>query len=359
MRKGAFFFTTLEALRGIAAIMVVFRHTEGALGPERTTTSYLAVDLFFLLSGFVLAHSYGQRLKSGAISPAGFLLERVIRLYPLYLLSLPIGLASAMLSGGTDNLTLFEFALKAVAFIPSLGQQSLFPLNAPSWSLFFELWVGMVFAVFLMRLPPKSLLLVLSASAVITTIGAIDFGSFDIGHQTDYFIFGFLRVLLSFSLGVILQRQYVSEKMPIGGNALAGTLCLSLMPLIGMTMGVAFASPYFDLFCCLIAFPALIWLAIRVKPTGWLDMAFRWLGRLSYPLYILHGPIFSLLYSLRQRGYAALHSPALGWAVFFATVAASFAAAIFFDEPVRRQLWKIVRRPKTQQLATPGNPSAG
>jgi peptidoglycan/LPS O-acetylase OafA/YrhL len=93
---GKQFFTALEALRGIAAIMVMFLHTGGTLGPIPANISYLAVDLFFLLSGVVLTNSYEKRLIAGQISPTGLLLQRIIRLYPLYLLSLPIGLFSAI-----------------------------------------------------------------------------------------------------------------------------------------------------------------------------------------------------------------------------------------------------------------------
>jgi peptidoglycan/LPS O-acetylase OafA/YrhL len=92
LKTGKQFFTALEALRGIAAVVVMFLHTGGTLGPIPANIGYLAVDLFFLLSGVVLANSYERQLTTGQISPAGFLLQRIIRLYPIYLLSLPIGL---------------------------------------------------------------------------------------------------------------------------------------------------------------------------------------------------------------------------------------------------------------------------
>ncbi|MGO7428469.1 acyltransferase family protein, partial [Rhizobium ruizarguesonis] len=96
------FFTALESLRGIAAVVVMLLHTGGTLGPIPANIGYIAVDLFFLLSGVVLANSYERQLTTGQISPAGFLLQRIIRLYPIYLLSLPIGLFNYALQNGLD-----------------------------------------------------------------------------------------------------------------------------------------------------------------------------------------------------------------------------------------------------------------
>ena len=208
------FFTALEALRGIAALMVIFRHTEGALGPIRSNMSYLAVDLFFLLSGVVLANSYEQRLKTREISPIGFVLQRIIRLYPLYLLSLPIGLASYAIQNGLDCARLAELLLKAVLFIPSTNLESLFPLNGPSWSLFFELWVGMLFSIILIRMSLRSLLALAFAGALVTMLGARIAGNLDIGFQPSYFIYGFSRVLFSFSIGICLYRLPNNERPP-------------------------------------------------------------------------------------------------------------------------------------------------
>ena len=84
-------FTTLDGLRGIAAIAVVARHAPflwGEHGPTGALSeSYLAVDFFFVLSGFVLAHAYGSRFQHG-LSNAAFMRTRLLRLYPLYLLAL-------------------------------------------------------------------------------------------------------------------------------------------------------------------------------------------------------------------------------------------------------------------------------
>ncbi|MGO7904452.1 acyltransferase family protein [Rhizobium leguminosarum] len=354
------FFTALEALRGIAAIMVIFRHTEGALGPIPASVSYLAVDLFFLLSGVVLANSYEKRLATGQISPAGFLLQRIVRLYPLYLLSLPIGLFSYALQNGLDCFTLAELLLKAILFIPSTNLESLFPFNGPSWSLFFELWAGALFSVLLVRLSLRSLLAIAVGAAGIALYAALAEGNLDIGYQPTYFIFGFSRVLFSFSLGICLYRLYDIQKpiMANNGNIIGLLLCGCLIFITGISASTFFGFPYFDFLICLVVFPAIVWLAMRTRQTGLVELAFCWLGRLSYPIYILHAPVFSLLHSLRQKGFGLPASPAVGMVVVLAIFIVAGIVAIYFDEPVRKKLKMMVAPNPASAVPTASNAGA-
>ncbi|MBX4941302.1 acyltransferase family protein [Rhizobium binae] len=339
MDTGKHFFTTLEALRGIAAIMVMFLHTGGTLGPTPVNISYLAVDLFFLLSGVVLANSYERQLATGQISPAGFLLQRIIRLYPVYLLSLPVGLVSYAIQFGFDYLTLAGLLLRAVLFIPNAGTGGAFPLNGPSWSLFFELWAGVLFSVLLVRLSSRILLAVALGTAAITLYGALG-GNFDIGHQAGYFGFGFSRILFSFSLGICLRRLYELQRPNAvnRGNTIGIFLCACLIVITNIPASTFYGFPYFDLFICSVIFPAIVWVAMRTRQTGLLGLAFRWLGIISYPIYILHAPIFELLHLLRQKGFDLPASPAAGMVVVIAIIIMAGIVAVHFDEPVRKKL---------------------
>src|SRR5580698_8903196 len=84
-------FQTIEGMRGAGALLIVMRHAPMMFGGFRVPESFLAVDLFYLVSGFVIAHAYGERLAAG--EPLGrFMMTRVIRLYPLYLVGLGVGL---------------------------------------------------------------------------------------------------------------------------------------------------------------------------------------------------------------------------------------------------------------------------
>ncbi|WP_081278348.1 acyltransferase family protein [Rhizobium phaseoli] len=346
MNTGKRFFTALEALRGIAAIMVMFLHTGGTLGPIPVNISYLAVDLFFLLSGVVLASSYERQLATGQITPAGFLLQRIIRLYPVYLLSLPVGLVSYAIQFGFDYLTLAGLLLRAILFIPNAGTGGAFPLNGPSWSLFFELWAGVLFSVLLVRLSSRILLAIALGTAGITLYGGLG-GNFDIGHQAGYFRFGFSRILFSFSLGICLHRSYEvrTPKAVHRGNTIGIFLCGCLIVITNIPASTFYGFPYFDLFMCLVIFPAIVWIAMHTRQTGLVELAFRWLGIVSYPIYILHAPIFELLHLLRQKGFDLPASPASGMVVVIAIFIMAGIVAIHFDAPVRRKL-KIMVAPR-------------
>ncbi len=143
-------FTTLDALRGAAAVIVVAYHA----GTRRVPGGYLAVDLFFALSGFVLAHNYGGALN-GWRDAGAFMVRRLIRLYPLYGLALAVGFGVHMvatLPAGTfwPSRALGTLAANAV-FAPAapafLVTWHLYPFNPPAWSLFFELAVNALFAL--------------------------------------------------------------------------------------------------------------------------------------------------------------------------------------------------------------------
>ena len=85
-------FGALDGLRGVAAVIVVLHHLGNErLGPFNPTFGYIAVDLFFALSGFVIALNYDHRF-AGGMTVKEFMLKRVLRLYPLYAAGLLLSL---------------------------------------------------------------------------------------------------------------------------------------------------------------------------------------------------------------------------------------------------------------------------
>lgn len=146
----------LDGLRGVAAIFVILYHFgEGfATSPvdQMMNHGYLAVDFFFILSGFVIGYAYDDRWQRG-MSAGNFMLRRVIRLHPMVILSVIFGAVAYLIQGsvrwdGTPMpLSMLLLALLLGLFlIPVLpgagadvrGNNEMFPLNGPSWSLFFE-----------------------------------------------------------------------------------------------------------------------------------------------------------------------------------------------------------------------------
>jgi peptidoglycan/LPS O-acetylase OafA/YrhL len=173
-------FVTLDGLRGIAALAILTRHApaffasvaimiplSGRTGPAVSVgpfyESYLAVDFFFALSGFVLAHAYGARLGS-SLSGLRFMAVRLIRLYPLYVFALLIAtllaVPRALSHDQSGLLETLKNLLPAILFLPAppvSGDAVLFPFNGPAWSLFFELLANGCIAIVGFRLRSRTL----------------------------------------------------------------------------------------------------------------------------------------------------------------------------------------------------------
>ena len=191
----------LDGLRGVAAIFVILYHFgEGfATSPvdQMMNHGYLAVDFFFILSGFVIGYAYDDRWQRG-MTADNFMLRRVIRLHPMVILSVIFGAVAYLIQGsvkwdGTPMpLSMLLLALLLGIFlIPVLpgagadvrGNNEMFPLNGPSWSLFFEYIGSILYAVWLHRLSSKWLRIVTAVSAcglAVMSLGNFS-GSYNIG----------------------------------------------------------------------------------------------------------------------------------------------------------------------------------
>ena len=149
----------LDGLRGIAAFVVIWYHFgEGfATSPvdQMINHGYLAVDFFFVLSGFVLGYAYDNRWKNDNMTAGRFMLRRVIRLHPMVILSVILGAVAYLIQGSvqwdgtpvplTTLLLALFLGLFLIPVIPGIdadvrGNGEMFPLNGPSWSLFFRIY---------------------------------------------------------------------------------------------------------------------------------------------------------------------------------------------------------------------------
>lgn len=156
-------FVGLDGLRGTSAAIVVIFHLQSGRSLDDLTfpAGYLAVDMFFMLSGFVIAHAYEERLKSD-LTFARFAGLRAIRLYPLYILGCALLLGHAVLqaayAGELWRAREFVYALPyAVALVPNFpaGPAGWFKLNPPAWSLFYEWVYNLLYAAFLLFLTTR------------------------------------------------------------------------------------------------------------------------------------------------------------------------------------------------------------
>lgn len=370
----------LDGLRGIAAILVVFYHifegfafaqaTNGAGSGLITTLNHghIAVDFFFILSGFVISYAYDDRW--GKISTWQFFKRRLVRLHPMLMMGAVIGVVAFAIVGferwdGTAAPTswvmvamlLTMFMIPAVPGVPYevRGNGEMFPLNGPAWSLFFEYVGNVLYALVIRRLSTRLLaLLAVVLGCLHAWFFVGDVSGYDmvgVGWTIDGVNFwgGMLRMLFPFTVGVLLARKFKPRK--VEG---AFWVCCAMLV-------VLFAVPYleplknsdisinslYEVVCIAVIFPFIVWLgACGCAGNGLMAKVNKTLGDLSYPLYIVHYPIMYVFYAwLIEKKYYTLQE-CLGVAVL--VVASSIMLALIclklYDEPVRRWLSRRVSR---------------
>jgi peptidoglycan/LPS O-acetylase OafA/YrhL len=358
-------FVVLDGLRGIAAIAVVTRHawqffpSEPLVGPPRNVLvgpfyeSYLAVDFFFLLSGFVLAHAYGNRLKE-SMSIAQFMAARLIRLYPLYFLGLAtsfvLAIYTAMHHGPvplTDNIVAMSFE---TFFLPAPVAVNLFPLNLVSWSLFFELIANLLFAISWCRINAIKLIGFVGACAIAliasVSFGWLGFGGMNGGAMADGFYWGsewagLLRALTSFSGGVLIYEVW--QRRPIFPiSPLIPTFVLTLILIANPLPRYAKS---FDLAAVLVVFPLIVLFAASLKPRPWLANICVLLGTASYGVYVLELPISDAMWRIIGKlGAQQFFTPGLISGLMFLTVLLPTILLVdrYYDVPLRRKLSSLL-----------------
>jgi peptidoglycan/LPS O-acetylase OafA/YrhL len=335
-------FETLDAIRGAAAIIVLVHHLELRAGQWTPLFShgYLAVDLFFALSGFVIAYAYDERLLGG-MNLSGFFIARLIRLYPIILLGIVLSLtAAAWRSQLSDNWQV-AFLLQLV-FIPQLWRAGeIYSFNGAQWSLLFEILINILYAWTLRGLTDRILIRIIALSAFGLFVDAAIWGNLGVGWSTENFLGAVPRTTFGFYVGVFLWRQWSRGTLP--------KIPLPWWLVVAATIGamMAASSPFVwhfrfsDPFVVVLLFPALIWLGACSPLDG------RWArlgviaGALSYPIYGLQQPIRSgLTYLL---GDPAVQSAAVAPALFVFVLVGSWLALKFYDEPVRRLLGQAAK----------------
>jgi peptidoglycan/LPS O-acetylase OafA/YrhL len=349
-------FLFLDALRGIAALLIVLHHAPRYLG--RTLPYYdafLAVDLFFVLSGFVIAFSYENRLLHG-LGFRSFVAARLIRLYPVYILGTTVGFLvlfmnrHATSAHSTNPSVPWHSILFGVLLVPDLFLSSksldIFPLDIPAWSLFGEILANILYgALVYWRLATSRILTILSVSSLfflLVWVFRIS-GTVDLGSHRESFISGLARVGYSFFIGVLAYRIWRSSvKRP----QFTGVLGWMMAAVICTLVVLALATPLIQSAAAQLAviallFPLLIYFGACVHlPHHWGKIS-AFLGEISYPLYLLHVPLFLPLYGGTFRRFLAMRSGITHFVIPILVpvyVLISWWVAKHYDGPVRRFL---------------------
>jgi peptidoglycan/LPS O-acetylase OafA/YrhL len=342
-------FEMLDVIRGLAAIIVAERHLARYFFEKELPGSYLAVDIFFVLSGFVLAHAYELRFAQG-LSMGRFLLMRVIRLYPLYLLAFLLGLAMLALGGTLPDWYLTSATLAAALFMPLMVSapanaplSTLYPLDHPTWTLVFELLVNGLHALLAPHLTNRVLNGLIVASAALLIAATLQSGHFDVGHGANY-LAGIPRVCFSYFLGVRLYRAWrVRERhaVPAAWAVIVGVIAVLLLP-----VPLEYRA-YYDLPAVLLLIPALVYHAASVSLGAIGKKLLLPLGAASYAYYVLHVPFGMFCDAVAQRAGIDLtaRAPWSGVGVLVALLAVSLVLDAVYDRPVRRWLTaRLARR---------------
>ena len=359
----------LDGLRGVAALVVILYHIfEGYAFASNGTIDtlnhgYLAVDFFFILSGFVIGYAYDDRWGKG-LTMKNFFKRRLIRLHPMVIMGAVLGAVTFYLQGcvqwdGTHiaiSMVMLSL-LCTMFFIPAMpgvgyevrGNGEMFPLNGPCWSLFFEYIGNILYALFIRRLSNKALAVLVAVLGVALTLFAVldisGYGNIGVGWTLDgvNFIGGTLRMLFPFSMGMLLSRNFKPVKLRG-----AFWICTIIMIALFAVPYLEDAKPFcvngaYEVFCVIVAFPILVWLGASGTTTDKKSTVIcKFLGDISYPVYVVHYPIMYLFYAWLIKNQ--LSTLGETWQVALCVYALSIVLAYLclklYDEPVRKWLTK-------------------
>ena len=362
-------YAILDGLRGVAALMVVIYHIfegyafAGGGIIESLNHGYLAVDFFFILSGFVVGYAYDDRLGK-SMKTKDFLKRRLIRLHPMVIMGAVLGAATFCIQGSTQwdgteiSISLVMLSmLCAMLFIPAIpggcyeirGNGEMFPLNGPSWSLFFEYIGNILYALFVRRLSTKLLTaIVVSLGIGYTAFAVFDasgYGNMGVGWTLDSinFLGGMLRMLFPFSMGLLLSRNFKPFKVK-GSFWLASSILIIIfaIPYIPSDGNICY-NGILEAVCVTLIFPILVRLGASGSTADHKSTAIcNFLGRISYPLYMIHYPLMYLFYAWlienKAPAFAETWQAALG--VYVTCIILAYLCMKLYDEPVREYLAK-------------------
>lgn len=359
----------LDGLRGVAALMVIWYHVfEGYAFAGGTTIDtfnhgYLAVDFFFILSGFVIGYAYDDRWGKN-FTMKDFIKRRLIRLHPMVIMGAVVGAITFYIQGSVQwdgthiGISMVMLSLLCtIFFIPAMpgvgyevrGNGEMFPLNGPCWSLFFEYIGNILYALFIRRLSNKALTIVVVLLGVALASFAIfnvsGYGNIGVGWTLDgvNFIGGLLRMLFPFSMGMLLSRNF--KPMKLRGAFWICTLvmiALFAVPYLERTESIC-TNGIYEAFCIIIAFPILLWIGASGTTTDKKSTQIcKFLGDISYPIYVIHYPFMYLFYAwlIKNQLFTLGETWQVALCVYAWNILFAYLCLKLYDEPVRKYLAK-------------------
>jgi peptidoglycan/LPS O-acetylase OafA/YrhL len=340
---------------------------------------YLAVDFFFVLSGFVIGYAYDDRWDK--MSTWSFFKRRLIRLHPMVIFGTLFGALLFYFGSGEEEFPLIDQTPWWMAIVVMLwcftliplpntmdirGWAETNPLNGPAWSLQWEYIANILYALVFRRLSKVALGICVAIFAVLTIILCLnidvtrflaerDWASYTVvgGWSTtpDQLQVGLTRLLYPFFCGLLVSR--VGKLIKVRGAFWWCSLMILVvlaMPWMGLgTEGEArWTNGLYEAFVILICFPLIVAIgagsSVKVGKSAAIN---KFLGDISYPLYITHYPLIYM-----QMSWAETHKDApLGMHIFVAVcifvlaILVAYGAYKLYDLPVREWLKKKLFKP--------------
>lgn len=369
-------YAILDGLRGVAAVTVMFfhllePHAKGDHTAQIINHGYLAVDFFFVLSGFVIAYAYDDRWEKGMRASA-FFKRRLVRLHPMVVLGSLIGGATFFLQGsavfpawdsatvwGVIGCTLLGCTLLPLPVSMDIrGWDEMHPLNGPTWTLYFEYIANIAYALVLRRIGRGILAVLVACAAAATLHLCLTSPQGDIvggwSLTAEQQLWGLTRLACPFLSGLLLSRM--GWQLRLGRHAFA-VCALALVVLLAFPR---LGGPHFwvnglyEACCIIFLFPLIVAAGSGGRLEGRRRTAIcRFLGDISYPLYLVHYP-FVYLYTAWVANHDATLAESLPRMVLVAAacLALAYAALRCYDLPVRRWLAaRLLPRPDKSRAA--------
>ncbi len=371
-------FEILDGLRGVAALTVMVFHLfetySGGWTEQIVNHGYLAVDFFFVLSGFVIGYAYDDRWDR--MSLGNFFRRRLIRLHPMVVMGSIIGLllfyfgvtAFPMIA----EIPVWKVLLMAVLgclLIPSHGSMDIrgwgeyYPLNGPAWTLLMEYIGNMLYALVFRYLPKFALGICVALFAVLTIDLCLDINMFGLLTESrqayspiggwsmtaEQIYIGFARLLYPFFMGLLLSRLGARIKIQKGGFWICALIVLVVLCMPYMGNGDSkLGDGIYNLIIILAVFPLIVTMGAGSTLSGQKTSKLcKFLGEISYPLYITHYPLIYAQMSFAQllsemgasQGAHILMSVGVG----IAAIAMAWASYKLWDLPIREKLTNKLR----------------
>lgn len=361
-------FKILDALRGVAAIVVVLFHvlevySGGDHVKQLINHGYLAVDFFFMLSGYVMAHAYDDRWSTMTLKD--FFKRRIIRLHPMIILGMTIGALCFYFGDSayfpkiaqTSIWQLLLVLLIGYTLIPLptsmdiRGWNEMHPLNGPAWSLFFEYIANILHALVLRRLSKIILfILVIIAGAALVHL-AVTSGDVIGGWslEPEQLKIGFTRLLFPYMAGMLLRRAIKIHRSR--STFLLSSLLLIIVlsfPRLGGHENL-WQNGIYESIVVILIFPLIIYLgAIGEIKSKNAEKLYTFLGDISYPIYIIHFPFAYIFYAWVTKNNIPIgQGTIVGIGLLIFTLILSYISLKFYDEPVRKWLsGRFMKKPK-------------